>query len=117
MNELLRLCRLDEIEDPGSRGFEGGQIGAPWDFFVVRRGELAFAYRNHCPHTGAPLDWSPDRFLDMENSFIQCAIHGALFRVEDGYCVRGPCTGQGLEPVTVSLRDGWVTLDTSNSNY
>lgn len=111
MLEPLHLCRLEELEDPGSRGFDGRSIGTPWDFFLVRDGQAVYGYRNNCPHTGAPLDWSPDRFLDLDKSFIQCAIHGALFRMEDGHCLRGPCTGQNLQAIPVRLEDGAILLE------
>ncbi|MCB1774790.1 MAG: Rieske 2Fe-2S domain-containing protein [Gammaproteobacteria bacterium] len=71
--------------------------------FVVRKGEVLAAYLDRCPHTGAPLEWQPHQFLDIDNSFIQCAIHGALFRIDDGYCLRGPCVGQSLEPLGLSV--------------
>jgi nitrite reductase/ring-hydroxylating ferredoxin subunit len=101
---LHDLCSLDDIANPGSCGFDietGGAV--PLRLFVVRKGDVLAAYRNRCPHTGAPLEWQPHQFLDIDNSFIQCAIHGALFRPEDGYCLRGPCVGQFLEPLELSL--------------
>lgn len=105
------LCALDEIADPGSRGFEL-KLGPEnlLRLFVVRKDQVLMAYRNKCPHTGAPLEWLPDRFLDMDNSFIQCAIHGALFQPEDGYCLRGPCVGQHLQVLNIELVDGRVYL-------
>jgi nitrite reductase/ring-hydroxylating ferredoxin subunit len=101
---LHDLCSIDDIADPGSRGFDIDTGEAmPLRLFVVRKGDVLAAYRNRCPHTGAPLEWQPHQFLDIDNSFIQCAIHGALFRPDDGYCLRGPCVGQSLEPLEVSL--------------
>ncbi|MCB1787128.1 MAG: Rieske 2Fe-2S domain-containing protein [Chromatiaceae bacterium] len=98
------LCALAEIPDPGSRGFEIPVDEAPpVRLFVVRKDGVLAAYRNSCPHTGAPLEWLPDQFLDLDNSFIQCAIHGALFRPEDGYCVRGPCAGGALEALLLTV--------------
>jgi len=105
------LCAVDEIPEPGSRGFEidtGGE--QPLRVFVVRKDGVLACYRNRCPHTGAPLEWLPDQFLDLDNSFIQCAIHGALFRPEDGYCLRGPCVGQSLEQIDVEQRDGQLLI-------
>lgn len=106
------LCRLDELPDPGSRGFDVTVPGSaqPVRLFVVRKGDVLAAYRNSCPHTGAPLEWLPDQFLDLDNSFIQCAIHGALFRPEDGYCLRGPCAGRSLEALALVLEDGMLRL-------
>lgn len=103
------LCALDELSEPGSRGFEIDAGDAmPLKLFVVRKDGVLAAYRNSCPHTGAPLEWLPDQFLDMDNSFIQCAIHGALFRPEDGYCLRGPCVGKSLQRLPVEVVDGQV---------
>ena len=87
----------------------------PWqgrriDLALVRRGDGIYAYVNSCPHTGMPMDWMPDQFLDAEGHYIQCATHGALFRLEDGYCVSGPCAGQSLRAVAVEIRDGWIAL-------
>ncbi len=107
------LCSLDELGDPASRGFSVRWGENRLEMFVVRRGDDVFGYRNNCPHTGAPLDWSPDDFLDADGIFIQCAMHGALFSVENGYCVLGPCAGQSLSRVPLTLRDGFVSLDVS----
>lgn len=101
---------LDEIADPGARGFEvPGLQGVP--FFVVRKAGDLRAYRNRCPHTGAPLEWQPHQFLDIENGFIQCAIHGALFRIGSGRCVRGPCVNQSLQPLPIEVHEGRIRVD------
>lgn len=105
------LCLVDELADPGTRGFEL-DCGAPQPLrlFVVRKEAVLAAYRNRCPHTGAPLEWQAHQFLDLDNSFIQCAIHGALFRPEDGYCVRGPCVGSCLERLPLVVLHGRIHL-------
>lgn len=102
------LCRLDEIEDPGSRGFEDVPGEPP--FFVVRRGGQAFAYRNVCPHYRAPLDWKPHAFLARDRRLILCSMHGALFDIASGVCVEGPCPGEALTAVPVAVREGGVYL-------
>jgi len=107
----MRLCHLSDLDETGSLGFEGAQLGLPWDIFVVRRDTSVRAYRNRCPHTGAPLDWMPHRFLDLDGDFIQCSIHGALFHIDDGKCLRGPCIGQTLESVAIDVRDQAVWLE------
>lgn len=104
------LCRLDELADPGSRGFRAGAGDWPLRGFVVRRGEQVWAYLNRCPHAGHPLDWLPDRFLGAEESLIQCASHGALFAMDSGICVAGPCAGQRLVPIAVQIEAGSVLL-------
>jgi nitrite reductase/ring-hydroxylating ferredoxin subunit len=108
---LSSLCRLDDIPEPGSRGFRIGSGSETRALFVVRRGGRVFAYENSCPHTGSPLDWVPDRFLDLERRHILCATHGALFRIEDGYCLAGPCAGKSLKSVSITVKSGCVCFN------
>ncbi len=111
MRDRYRLCALDELSDPASRGFDLTLPEGPLELVLVMiRGRLR-AYRNRCPHTGVNLEWRPDQFLDFSDSFIQCATHGALFRPEDGLCVRGPCAGQRLEPLPLVVEAGVVYLE------
>lgn len=107
----MRLCGLEEIAEPGSRGFRVGTGAETRAIFVVRHGGRVVAYANSCPHTGSPLDWIPDRFLDIEKRFILCATHGALFRIEDGHCVGGPCAGKGLSLAPIRIEAGAIYLD------
>ena len=80
------------------------------DILVVRREAHVYGYLNTCPHTGGPLDWVPDQFLDLTHEYIQCATHAALFRITDGLCVHGPCAGDALTPVPLVVEDGEVVL-------
>ncbi len=108
----IYLCTLDQIPGPkGSKGFSVTRDGAVVEMFVVREGDRVYAYQNSCPHTGAPLEWQTDRFLDSTGSFIQCSLHGAQFNLDNGYCVMGPCAGRSLEPLPLRLHEGkiyWV---------
>ena len=104
------LCRLDELPNPGGRGFTFGDLPHPFGMFVVRQGDAVFAYANDCPHTHSPLDWVPDQFLDYSRTHIQCATHGAKFRIQDGYCLSGPCKGEALTPISVQILDGEVVV-------
>ncbi|MHB2249836.1 Rieske (2Fe-2S) protein [Pseudomonas fitomaticsae] len=89
------LCAGADLVEDGSRGFDihGKKL------FAVRRAGQAYVYLNRCPHRGVGLEWQPDQFLDPSNSLIQCATHGALFLIEDGECVAGPCAGQSLTAI------------------
>lgn len=107
---LMPLCRVDELAEPGSRGFRFGSGADRRAIFVVRQGGRIFGYKNSCPHTGSPLDWVPDRFLDRERRLILCATHGARFRIEDGYCLEGPCAGARLAPVALRVEAGAIYL-------
>ncbi|MGY1918003.1 Rieske (2Fe-2S) protein [Pseudomonas tolaasii] len=82
----------DSLAPDSSRGFtiDGCKL------LAVRRGGVAYFYINRCPHRGIPLEWQPDQFLDASASLIQCATHGALFLIESGECIAGPCADQHL---------------------
>ncbi|MBK5409632.1 Rieske (2Fe-2S) protein [Pseudomonas yamanorum] len=86
------LCTSSELAPNASLGFDiDGR-----NLFAVRREGIAYFYINRCPHRGVPLEWQPHQFLDPSASLIQCATHGALFLIESGECVAGPCAGQSL---------------------
>jgi nitrite reductase/ring-hydroxylating ferredoxin subunit len=98
----MRLCRLDEVPDGGARGFDLLDAGRD-TVFVVRRGRTLRAYENRCPHLDTPLPWRKDAYLDAAGDHIVCAAHGALFEIESGRCVLGPCLGEALTPVPTRI--------------
>lgn len=104
------LCPFDELPENGAKGFRISAQSLAADILVARRDGRIYGYRNVCPHRHTTLDWLPDQFMDPECRYLQCATHGALFRVEDGHCVAGPCAGKRLAPVTVTVHDGQVLL-------
>jgi len=104
------LCRLEELQDPGSRGATLRQGDRLLDVMVVRKGHDVYAYVNSCPHTGSPLDWVEHEFLSLDKQYIQCAMHAALFRLADGLCVAGPCAGSSLTAIAVTVESGLVVV-------
>jgi len=91
------LCKISDIEENQAIGLNVHQK----TIFIVRRDNQYYAYINSCPHTGVNLNWQENQFMDIENYYIQCSIHGALFNVEDGRCVWGPCVNQSLSSVPI----------------
>ncbi|QHF46975.1 Rieske (2Fe-2S) protein [Pseudomonas sp. S35] len=87
------LCPSETLAPDSSRGFEVDGC----KLLAVRRDGIAYFYINRCPHRGIPLEWQPDQFLDDSASLIQCATHGALFLIESGECIAGPCSGKSLK--------------------
>ena len=75
------------------------------DLFVLRHQGRVLAYLNSCPHRQVPPEFLPDQFLDEDKQFIQCATHGALFTIENGLCISGPCNNQSLVSLYVEERD------------
>ncbi|HEX7718560.1 MAG TPA: Rieske 2Fe-2S domain-containing protein [Woeseiaceae bacterium] len=97
--------RLSELDDPGCREFEIATGDWPFAGFVVRQGERVFAYRNYCMHVGHPLNWVPDDFLTRDRRHIICASHGAMYEIDSGLCIAGPCTGKKLTTLDACVRD------------
>lgn len=107
---MSALCHENDIAEDASREFILGEGTVRRSIFITRKDGRLTAYENSCPHTGAPLNWEGDRFLDLAKQRILCSIHGALFRIEDGHCLSGPCRGKNLTPVAIRLEDGFVHL-------
>ena len=105
-----RLCRLTDIPNGEAKGFSVETAAGKRDILVHRDGNIVRGYVNSCPHVGSPLDWAPDRFISLDGFHLLCGTHGALFRPEDGYCVSGPCAGDSLECVPISLIEDEVVF-------
>jgi len=97
----VTLCNLEDLDDRQSIELtvEERQL------FAVRRDDVIFAYWNICPHRGSPLNWAPNQFLDFDNERIQCSLHGALFEIDSGLCIAGPCSGDRLQPAELGCKD------------
>ena len=105
-----RLCAAETLPPAEGRGFTIRHGAEELRIFVIQKDGRRYAYLNRCPHTGVNLDWTPDRFLDWTGRLIQCATHGALFRIEDGHCIAGPCAGRNLVPLPVRDAEGYIEV-------
>lgn len=104
----VKLAALDAVPDGTARNFVLQLRAGRFHGFVVRRGGTVSGYVDRCPHAGMPLAERLDGYLTPDGGLIQCSWHGALFRVEDGFCVGGPCAGQRLEAWPVAVVDGTI---------
>jgi nitrite reductase/ring-hydroxylating ferredoxin subunit len=107
---VTTLAPLASIPDGAARGVTVAEGGGLRDLILVRRGGRVYAYVNACPHLGTPLETFPGKFLDYSGRRLLCSTHGASFRIEDGFCLRGPCAGRSLVAVPVEVRNGAVAL-------
>ena len=101
MTEVVDICPVEDIPENDARGFCINIAGGTREIFIVRKDGEYFGYINRCPHTGVNLDWQPHRYLSQDGTEIQCATHGARFRIRDGFCTWGPCQGQSLAQVSL----------------
>lgn len=100
------LCTCDEIAEDHAKGITLNGSA----YIIIRRDAQYYAYKNRCPHLGIPLEWQPDQFLDEDGELIRCSTHGALFEIETGFCVAGPCAGQALTSVPIKVSDNCIFL-------
>ena len=120
------LCSMSDLDATGAFGVErpdapdrralldappGSFAGPPQRFVVVRFGEDLRTYVNSCPHMRLPLELFPNRFLDENGEQLVCSTHGARFNVSDGECTRGPCRGDVLRCVKITVSDGKIFFD------
>lgn len=112
MNSNTRhfLCRQSDVADPGARAFEVQLDDALLEGILVHWHGNWYAFRNACPHTRVNLNWSPGQFFDLQQRYLQCSLHGALFEPDNGICVYGPCQGEALTSLPVSLDGDEVYL-------
>lgn len=104
---------LEHIPENHAKGLTpSGQPALETPFFVVRQDSKLHVYQNRCPHLGIPLEWMPDQFLDRDGHYIQCSTHGALFRIDNGLCISGPCQGESLETIPFRLEGKSLIIDT-----
>ena len=112
----IALAAVDAIPEDGGFEWRADPQGLV-SVVLFRRAGRIYAYRNSCPHQGRPLGLGrgggdgPQRFFMDKQQRLVCPHHGAVFQVEDGECVSGPCRGAGLRPVAIRVAAGQVYLD------
>ncbi len=95
------LCRLSDLDELQSIEFEIDER----KLFAIREDNQLYAYWNSCPHMGIPLNWMPGKFLDLDGALLQCSAHGALFQIDNGECIGGPCVGDHLSKIVLKQQD------------
>jgi len=98
---VLRLGRKGPAEGE-TLPFTVRVRGKRFHGFVIRKNGRFHAYQNLCRHLPITLDLEDGKLLNYEGTLIQCQMHGALYEIETGLCVGGPCEGASL--IRLSLR-------------
>lgn len=100
------ICSTDALPENSAKGFRINND----EIVIVKKDGQLFGYVNSCPHIGIMLEFKPDEFLDLEKRYIQCANHGALFEIKTGECVSGPCIGQALKPIPLTITGDQISI-------
>lgn len=75
--------------------------GKRFQLLTSRHDERVYAWLNRCPHWGIPLGMRAPCSLNEQEPRLECGTHRAIFRLQDGECLQGPCLGEFLTPVPV----------------
>lgn len=109
MDDDSRIASLSELPEDGTFLFTIRDGFDEEEAILVRDGDEAFAWKNHCQHwTDVRLDKGGG--APMRDGEIVCGKHGALFERDTGHCTHGPCEGAYLDEVGVVVEDGDVHL-------
>lgn len=112
----IALCRVEDIAEGRARNFVLQMRAGRFHGFVVRQQGGVRGYVDRCPHASLPLARTLDDYLTPDSRFIACGWHGALFAVEDGLCVGGPCVGQKLLGWPVLIDGEWIRTGAAPTN-
>lgn len=105
------ICESSAVIDGGTGvRFTVAVQGEETPAFVIRYQGVVHGYLNRCGHQPVELDWMPGEFFNNGRVYLICATHGAGYAPDTGRCLGGPCSGKGLEPVTVEEIDGHIYL-------
>ena len=105
---MNKIAMTEEIPEREARAFDTDDGRT---IFITQRDGAYYAYNNLCPHLQTELEFLENQFLDRDGEFIECSTHGALFDVESGECISGPCQGDFLEKVKIDVHsDGGIYI-------
>ncbi|MBD8893301.1 Rieske (2Fe-2S) protein [Roseibium litorale] len=98
------ICRALDIGEGEARGF-GPFDDSKRKVIVVRHNGALHAWLDACPHysTGTPMAWKTDAYLNGDRTHLTCHSHNALFQMDTGKCVLGPCLGQNLKRIEIAV--------------
>ncbi|MBL4836320.1 MAG: Rieske 2Fe-2S domain-containing protein [Kordiimonadaceae bacterium] len=102
------IARLADLPTHGGKDVLFKKDELRVNVFVQRWQNDVFVYENCCPHAHTPLNLANDRFLNLSENALICRTHGALFTIEDGKCIGGPCQGQYLRAVDFEVKSGAI---------
>lgn len=102
-----------QVVEGEAKGFAVRDQSGP-KVILARRNGLLRAYLDACPHYGGtPMAWRTNAYLSGDGQHLCCHSHNALFDIETGACVLGPCLGQSLTAVDIRVDDDgtvWARL-------
>jgi nitrite reductase/ring-hydroxylating ferredoxin subunit len=109
MLAMTKVFNFNDVDNNGSLGLVAEIDGKK--IIIIRRDTEIFVYINSCAHVGTPLDLQPGKFLSRDGKNIICSTHGALFEINTGYCISGPCRDQKLMALPTRIAENEIQYD------
>ena len=104
-DKLTKVCDIKEIMENECINIKIAKGKKQKSIFAVKKNGGFFVYLNSCPHIGTPLNLIPNKFLSHNDNHIICSTHGALFEIETGFCIAGPCINKSLIKIPAAIKN------------
>lgn len=98
------------FSNPSTQSFQVKVKGKIVRGFVVRQGSDYHAYLNRCQHLPVTLDLNDNEFFTHDKKYLQCHMHGAIYEMDSGLCIGGPCQGASLFKLSVEEEEGEIVV-------
>ena len=93
-----------------AKPFQAKIKGKIFQGILVRKDGQFFAYQNLCQHLPITLDLQDGQFLTHDRNFLQCHMHGAMYELNTGLCIAGPCEGARLKGLEIEEDEQQVVI-------
>jgi len=111
----IRIASETDLQEGQTLKFRFRRGSESVEGFLARFEGKIVAYENLCRHLPLTLDYEDNRFFDRKGEFLICQAHGAMYHPANGRCIVGPCGGESLYPIEISLDEGAVWLVESDA--
>ena len=111
----INVAKLSDIEKGSATNAVIELADGHRHLILTRKADEVNVFLNSCPHTGVRLDWKVGVFLTVDKAHLQCSTHGALFELDSGFCVAGPCINQCLVKLQTKVYDQAIYVNALES--
>ena len=111
----INVAKLSDIEEGSATNAVIELADGHRHLILTRKADEVNVFLNSCPHTGVRLDWKVGVFLTVDKAHLQCSTHGALFELDSGFCVAGPCINQCLVKLQTKVYDQAIYVNALES--
>ena len=111
----INVAKLSDIEEGSATNIVIELADGYRHLILTRKADEVNVFLNSCPHTGVRLDWKVGVFLTVDKAHLQCSTHGALFELDSGFCVAGPCINQCLVKLQTKVYDQAIYVNAHES--